>query len=309
MKDDQARDDPALRALLERVADGARSVAAEGRVADYIPALAAVPPERFAIAIVTAEGREAAVGDADLPFSIQSISKLFTLALAMEWLGPSLWERVGREPSGMRFNSLIQLETERGIPRNPFINAGALAVMDALVERRWNFETSFRTQMRRLSGNDALQYDSIVHRSERAHGDLNRAIAYVLKAHGNLRSDPESVCDSYFRACAMAMSVRDLARATRFLMGAETAGLDAEGRALAGHAQRLRAIMRTCGLYDQSGEFAFRVGLPGKSGVGGGIVVAQPGAFTAAVWSPPLDRFGNSVAGQAALELLAKELC
>ncbi|MEM7499590.1 MAG: glutaminase [Pseudomonadota bacterium] len=299
----------ALQTLLERIAAEARPTAADGRVADYIPALAAMPADRFAIAIVTADGVQAATGDADIPFSIQSISKLFSLALAMEWLGPPLWERVGREPSGMRFNSLIQLETEAGIPRNPFINAGALAVMDALIERRWNYETSFRNQMRRLSGNEALQYDAAVHRSERLHGDLNRGMAYVLKAHGNLLCSAEEVTDSYFRACAMAMSVRDLAQAARFLISPEAAMGVPEAEALAPHAQRLRAIMRTCGLYDQSGEFAFRVGMPGKSGVGGGILVVHPRSFSAAVWSPPLDRFGNSVAGQVALELLARELC
>ncbi|MEM6357894.1 MAG: glutaminase [Pseudomonadota bacterium] len=301
--------DAALQALLEDIAAAARPSAAEGKVADYIPALAAVPAERFAMAIVTAEGREAAVGDADMPFSIQSISKLFALALAMEWVGPDLWARVGREPSGMRFNSLIQLETEDGIPRNPFINAGALVVTDALVERRWNYETSFRTQMRRLAGNGALQYDGAVHRSERAHGDLNRGMAWVLRAHGNLRCPPDEVTDSYFRACALAMSVRDLARAARFLIAPGACAGVKEAEALAPHGQRLRAIMRTCGLYDQSGEFAFRVGMPGKSGVGGGIVVVHPRAFAAAVWSPPLDRYGNSVAGQVALEELARALC
>ncbi|MEO0821801.1 MAG: glutaminase A [Pseudomonadota bacterium] len=300
---------------MEEVAAHARPAAAEGKVVDYIPALAAVPPGRFALAMVTADGREAAVGDADQPFSIQSVSKLFSLALAMEWLGDTLWERVGREPSGMRFNSLIQLETEEGIPRNPFINAGAIAVTDALMERRWNFETSFRTQMRLLTGNPALQYDAAVHRSERTHGDLNRAIAYVLKAKGNLRGDPQAVTDSYFRACALAASARDLARACLFIAapgrgwGAAHGAACAEGR----HAARLRAIMRSCGLYDQSGEFAYRVGLPGKSGVGGGIVVASPtgreGPWAACAWSPPLDRYGNSVAGQVALEALAARLC
>ncbi|MEL6481239.1 MAG: glutaminase [Pseudomonadota bacterium] len=299
----------ALKALLERIAAAARPTAADGKGADYIPALAAVPAARFAMAVVTADGLEAAVGDADEPFSIQSISKLFALAMAMEWIGPELWTRVGREPSGMRFNSLIQLETEAGVPRNPFINAGALVVTDALIERRWNYETSFRTGMRKLAGNETLQFDGEVHRSERAHGHLNRGMAWVLKAHGNLHCAPDEVTDSYFRACSLAMSVRDLARAARFLVSPEACAGVREAEVVAPHAQRLRAIMRTCGLYDQSGEFAFRVGLPGKSGVGGGIVVVHPGAFSAAVWSPPLDAFGNSVAGQVALELLARELC
>ncbi|MEM7190409.1 MAG: glutaminase [Pseudomonadota bacterium] len=292
--------------LLQRIAADARPSAAEGRVAQYIPALARVDPNQFALVVRTVDGQEFAAGEADTPFSIQSVSKLFTLALAMEWVPDELWDRVGREPSGMRFNSLIQLETEKGVPRNPFINAGAIVVTDALLHRRPQIAQSFRNQMRMLSGNEAIQYDLEVHRSEIATGDLNRAIAYVLKAHGNLHEDPIEVTRAYFNFCSLAMSARDLTRAAMFLVGPQSGpGAPAEGR----HAQRLRAIMRTCGLYDQSGEFAYRVGLPGKSGVGGGILVVQPGQFAACAWSPPLDRFGNSVTAQAALEALAAEIC
>ncbi|MEM1161932.1 MAG: glutaminase [Pseudomonadota bacterium] len=295
--------------LLNRIAEISRPRAAEGQVAQYIPALARVDPSLFAMVVQTVDGQEFAVGDADTPFSIQSISKLFTLALAMEWVPDDLWERVGREPSGMRFNSIIQLETESGIPRNPFINAGAIVVTDALLHRRPQITQSFRTQMRLLSGSDAIQYDHEVHRSEIATGDLNRAIAFVLKAHGNLREDPMEVTSAYFQFCSLAMSARDLTRAAMFLVAPEP--LRSEGGAVANgvHAQRLRAVMRTCGLYDQSGEFAYRVGLPGKSGVGGGILVVQPGQFAACAWSPPLDSFGNSVAAQAALEAFASEIC
>jgi len=302
----QDRSDPTdLTALLERIADRARPRAETGKVADYIPALARVDPAKFGLALVTAEGREYAAGDADEPFSIQSISKLFLLALAMEWIGDPLWQRVSREPSGMRFNSLIQLETEQGIPRNPFINAGAIVVTDALLERRWNLETSFRNQMRLLAGNPELHYDDEVFRSEQKHGDLNRAIAFVLKAYGNLHGDPLAVANAYFRACAMAMSARDLARAAMFLVAPRPGpAAVSEGR----HARGLAALMSTCGLYDQSGEFAWRVGLPGKSGVGGGILAVKPGQFAVCAWSPPLDPYGNSVAGQAALEMLAAEL-
>ena len=295
-----------MQEVLDQIAAAVRPLAAEGKVASYIPALARVDAGQFALVVRTVDGQEWATGAADTPFSIQSVSKLFTLALAMEWVADDLWQRVGREPSGMRFNSLIQLETEQGVPRNPFINAGAIVVADALLHRRPQIVQSFRTQMRLLSNNPAVQYDHEVHRSEMATGDLNRAIAYVLKAHGNLREDPKAVTDAYFAFCSLAMSARDLARAGMFL-AAPQAG---EGACAAGaHAQRLRAIMRTCGLYDQSGEFAFRVGLPGKSGVGGGVLVVQPGQFVACAWSPPLDRFGNSVAGQAALERLAAHLC
>lgn len=295
-----------MQAVLEDIANHARPRATEGRVAQYIPALARVPAEKFALVVRTADGAEFATGDADEPFSIQSMSKLFTLALAMEWVGDDLWPRVGREPSGMRFNSLIQLETEQGIPRNPFINAGAIVVADALLHRRPQILGSFRNQMRLLSGQDAVQFDHEVHASERATGDLNRAIAFVLKAHGNLREDPLAVTDAYFGFCSLAMSARDLARAAMFLVAPQTGPAAC---AKGSHGQRLRAIMRTCGLYDQSGEFAYRVGLPGKSGVGGGILVVQPRAFAAVAWSPPLDAYGNSSAGQAALERLAAHLC
>ncbi len=295
-----------MQLLLDQIAKEVRGQASDGKVADYIPALARVDPSKFALVVRAADGQEYATGDADEPFSIQSVSKLFTLALAMEWVPDELWDRVGREPSGMRFNSLIQLETEKGIPRNPFINAGAIVVADALLHRRPQIALSFRNQMRLLSGNEAIQYDAEVHRSERATGDLNRAIGFVLKAYGNLREDPMEVTDTYFNFCSLAMSARDMVRAAMFLVQPQLGpGAPARGE----HAQRLRALMRTCGLYDQSGEFAFRVGLPGKSGVGGGILVVQPGQFAACAWSPPLDRFGNSVAAQAALERLATEIC
>ncbi|MEL6999247.1 MAG: glutaminase [Pseudomonadota bacterium] len=295
-----------MQKLLDEIAAAARPLAADGKVAAYIPMLAAVDPGKFALVVRTAEGQEWAVGDADEPFSIQSISKLFALALAMEWVGEPLWEKVGREPSGMRFNSLIQLETEDGRPRNPFINAGAIATTDALMSARPEYARDLLEQIRLLAGNPAIEMDGAVHRSEMATGDLNRAMAFVLKAHGNLANDPIAVTDAYFGACSIAASARDLARAAMFLVTPQDNGA-ACAKGL--HAQRLRAVMRTCGMYDQSGEFAFRVGLPGKSGVGGGILVVQPGQFAACAWSPPLDRYGNSLAGQSALEQLASAVC
>jgi len=292
--------------LLDEIAAAARPAAAEGRVAHYIPALASVGPSKFALVIRLADGTEAASGDADEPFSLQSISKLFALALAMDRVGAALWDRVGREPSGMRFNSLIQLETENGRPRNPFINAGAIAVTDALVTACPGYPDALRDDIRALSGSDRVDFDETVFQSERRSGDLNRAMAYVLKAHRVIDNDPMAVADAYFRACSLTVTARELTRAAMFLVAPE-GGLGAVAHG--SHAQRIRAIMRTCGLYDQAGEFAFRVGLPGKSGVGGGIVVTQPRHFAATAWSPPLDRFGNSVAGQEALERLARALC
>lgn len=292
-----------MKDILDDIAARVRPLAAEGRVAQYIPALARIDPTKFGMAVVTAEGEEFATGDADEPFSIQSISKLFTLALAMEWVPDGLWDRVKREPSGMRFNSLILLEQEKGVPRNPFINAGAIIIADALLHARPDIEADFREQMRLLSASDAPDYDDEVHRSEMATGDLNRAIAFALRSYGNLREDPMKVTDAYFHFCSMAMSARELARSAMFLV-APKAGPAA---CSAGHHMvRLRAIMRTCGLYDQSGEFAFQVGMPAKSGVGGGILAVHPGKFAVCAWSPPLDQFGNSVAATAALSALVK---
>lgn len=295
-----------MQEILDQIANQARPFADDGKVASYIPALASVDPTGFAMVLRTSSGEEFAYGDADQPFSIQSVSKLFALALAMEWVGDPLWEKVGREPSGMRFNSLIQLETEQGRPRNPFINAGAIATTDALLSVRDDYPSDLLAQLRLLSGNAELVRDANVHASERATGDLNRAMAYVLKAHRKLQNDPMQVTDAYFGACSVAASARDLTRAAMFLVAPqEGSAVCSAGR----NSQRLRAIMRTCGMYDQSGEFAYRVGLPGKSGVGGGILVVQPGQFSACVWSPPLDRFGNSLAGQVALERLAARMC
>lgn len=292
-----------MQSVIDEVTNAARPSAAEGRVAQYIPALARIDPTKFALAVITAEGDEYAAGDADEPFSIQSVSKLFTLALALEWIGDPLWSRVKREPSGMRFNSIIQLETEAGIPRNPFINAGAIVVTDALLHHRPLIEIGFRNQMRLLAADEAIRYDAEVHHSEIETGDLNRAAAYLLKARGNLKEDALLVTNAYFHFCSLAMSARQLARSALFLLRPQAGNAACHAGV---HAHRLRAVMRTCGLYDQSGEFAFRVGLPAKSGVGGAILAVNTNkGYVACAWSPPLDSFGNSVAATMALEMLA----
>ena len=284
-------------AILDGIAAQVRPLTAQGRVATYIPALARVPSDQFAMSLVTADGEEFAAGDADTPFSIQSVSKVFNLIFALDIVGDDLWRRVGREPSGMGFNSLILLEVEGGVPRNPLINAGAIATTDAILEHRPDWRDEFLAKMQTLAQSQAASTDDEVFQSERDHGDLNRAIAWYLKAKGNLRCDPTLVTETYFAACATAMSTRELARAGQCLVAAsETA--DPE------RLRRVRAIMRTCGLYDAAGDFAFRVGLPAKSGVGGGILAVEPGRYSVAVWSPALDEKGNSVAGVRALELL-----
>ncbi|MBM3516802.1 MAG: glutaminase [Alphaproteobacteria bacterium] len=275
----------------------------KGRVASYIPALKSVPPRKFGMAVCTTDGAEHTFGDSDEPFSIQSISKVFTLVLALERLGARLWERVGREPSGTAFNSLVLLEHEHGIPRNPFINAGALVVTDCVVDSDAKAVESIRALARRLARNDRVDYDEEVARSERATGHLNTAIAYFLKSHGNLKAEVDAVLGTYFYQCSLGMSCLDLARA--FLPLANDGAFVGEGgRFLAKRrVKRINALMMTCGLYDGVGNFAFRVGMPAKSGVGGGIVGVIPRVLSICVWSPRLDKTGNSLVGTKALEL------
>ena len=276
----------------------------KGRVADYIPELAKVPAERFGMAVVTLDGEVFAVGDAHERFSIQSISKLFACTLAFQLLGDELWTRVGREPSGTAFNSLVQLETERGLPRNPFINAGALVVTDVLCRRFVGAETALVQFVRRLADAPDLDYDSRVAQSELQHAHRNRAMAHFIASFGNLQMPPESVVDAYCRQCAIEMNCVELARAALFLANGGVAPATRERVLDSSSAKRLSALMLTCGTYDAAGDFVFRVGLPAKSGVGGGIVAVLPGEMAVCVWSPGLDANGNSLAGVLALEWL-----
>ncbi|MFP6560194.1 glutaminase [Paraburkholderia sp. B3] len=275
-----------------------------GRVADYIPELARVRADHFGMAIVTVDGRIFRTGDADVRFSIQSISKLFACTLAFQLLGDALWERVGREPSGTAFNSLVQLESECGKPRNPFINAGALVVTDVLCRRFVRAETALVDFMRRLTGIREIDYDLRVAQSELDHAERNRAMAHFIASFGNLEMPADAVIDAYCRQCAISMNCVELASAALFLAngGVSAAG---GGHVLdASSAKRLSALMLTCGTYDAAGDFVYRVGLPAKSGVGGGIVAVLPGEFAVCVWSPGLDPTGNSLVGTLALEWL-----
>lgn len=289
--------------ILAAIAREVAPVVGQGRVADYIPPLAAVPQTRFGLALRTVGGEEYSVGDAEERFSIQSIAKVLSLALCLRTAGDDLWERVGREPSGSAFNSLIQLESENGMPRNPLINAGALVVLDAILAGHPDADDALLAFVREAAGTDAIGYDLAVADGERATGYRNRALAYFLKSYGTLRGDPEAVLDAYFRLCSIAMTCRELCAAFTFLA---TGGIAPTGGRVvsARQAKRLNAVMLTCGVYDEAGDYAFRVGLPAKSGVGGGVVAVLPGEYVAAVWSPGLNDKGNSLAGTMALELL-----
>jgi glutaminase len=290
-----------LQSLLDDLAREVAPFAAQGKVADYIPALAAVDPTRFGIALAMTDGQLYGSGDWRVPFSIQSVSKAFSLALVLARDGEALWKRVGREPSGNPFNSLVQLEYEKGIPRNPFLNAGALILIDRLLSLTGDSLGTLRDFLRAESGNPTVDIDPEVAASEATHGHRNAALAHFMASCGNLENPVERVLDHYFRQCALTMSCADLAKAGLFLANH---GLRADGSRLLtrSEAKRINSIMLTCGTYDAAGDFAYRVGLPGKSGVGGGILAVLPERGVLCVWSPALDPHGNGVAGVEALD-------
>lgn len=279
-----------------------------GKVADYIPALARVDPTKFGMAIVLGDGTMVTLGDSHEPFSIQSISKVFTLSLALKHYGENVWDRVGREPSGSAFNSIVQLENEKGIPRNPLINAGAIVVTDMLVARSGAqaFEAELLGRFHRLSGDDSIEVDEEVAESESATGSRNRALAHFMAAFGNMANPVEASLGAYFRQCAVRMSCRQLARAALFLAFDGCDPINREQLVTRENCRRINAVMMSCGHYDNSGDFAYRIGLPGKSGVGGGILCIAPGHGAIAVWSPGLNASGTSMVGAIALEELVE---
>ncbi|MEB0109622.1 MULTISPECIES: glutaminase B [Pseudomonas] len=297
-----------MQALLDAILDEVRPLIGQGKVADYIPALADVPANQLGIAVYGNDGAAYCAGDADTLFSVQSISKVFSLVQAIDHGGETIWERLGHEPSGQPFNSMVQLEFERGRPRNPFINAGALVICDINQSRFAVPILSMRDFVRRLSGNPQILVNSIVADSEAQHGARNAAMAYLMKSFGNFHNDVDAVLHSYFNYCALQMSCLDLAKAFSFLANEGVSAHSGEQILTARQTKQVNSIMATSGLYDEAGNFAYRVGLPGKSGVGGGIVAVVPGQFTVCVWSPELNAAGNSLAGMKALELLSERI-
>ena len=289
--------------ILDEIGAAMRDETDRGRVATYIPELAQVDPAHFGMAVALPDGQVFATGDSGIAFSIQSISKVFTLALALGRLGDRIWTRVGREPSGQAFNSILQLEHEHGIPRNPFINAGAIAVTDAALAGHAprEFLGELLRFIRAAAGDDDIHINDRVAASEQATGHLNRALASFMAAHGNLENPVDLALGAYFHQCAVEMTCVQLARAALFLTGAP----DAPRLVSPARRRRINAMMMLCGHYDASGDFAYRVGLPGKSGVGGGIMVVAPGKAGIAVWSPGLNAQGNSKLGTAAVERFA----
>jgi len=293
--------------ILENIYQSIQPYAKEGKQADYIPALAEVDPDQFGICIHTILGEIYSLGQADTRFSIQSISKVFSLAMCLSLKGDALWEKVGKEPSGTAFNSLIQLELEHGIPRNPFINAGAIVLADVLLSHLKNPEEDFLTFIRALCGDSTVNYNEEVATSERKNGYLNAAIANLLKYHGTIKGDIERVLRFYFLMCSIEMSCLELSRAFLAFSNHRKKFKYGGVRLTSSQVKRINAVMQVCGFYDEAGEFSYLVGLPGKSGVGGGIVAIYPLQYSVAVWSPRLNSKGNSIMGIKALELLTTE--
>lgn len=275
-----------------------------GKQADYIPALAKVNPDRFGIFLTTTDGGEIGLGNVDEPFSIQSVTKVFSLAMALSRMGEELWARVGKEPSGSAFNSLIQLELDHGVPRNPFINAGAIVVSDILMSHLANPESDYLAFVREIAGDESIDYNREVAASEREKGYVNAAIANMLKYYGNLNNDIEDVLRFYFLQCSVEMNCRQLSRAFLAFADRHREFSFGDVRLTYSQVKRINAIMQTCGFYNDAGEYSYLVGLPGKSGVGGGIGAVYPGRYAVATWSPRLNEKGNSVMGMKALELL-----
>ncbi|MCD8183457.1 MAG: glutaminase [Bacteroides sp.] len=293
--------------ILENIYQEIQPYAQVGKQADYIPALAKVNPDQFGICINTVQGETFMLGDATTSFSIQSISKVFLLAMCLSIEGDGLWRRVGKEPSGTAFNSLIQLEVEKGTPRNPFINAGAIVLTDILLKHSKHPKEDFLRFVRRLSGNNSISYDEEVAQSEREKSYLNAAIANLLKYHHNIENDIEEVLYFYFLQCSIGMDCYDLSKAFLPFANHRRPFEYGEISLTSSQVKRINAIMQTCGFYDEAGEFSYLVGLPGKSGVGGGIAAIHPLRYSVAVWSPRLNQKGNSVMGIKALELLTTE--
>jgi len=275
-----------------------------GHVASYIPELAKVDPNKFGMHLYGTDAQHYSFGDSEEKFSIQSISKVFTLTMAMNILGEDLWDRVDVEASGDPFNSLTQLEYENGVPRNPFINSGALVIADILISNLENPKEDLLKFVRKITGNDKIDYDYTVAASEKSTGYRNYALVNYMKALGNIKNEVEPIVDFYFHQCSLSMSCAELA--TAFMIYANKGRILDTGEKILSKTKnkRVNALMQTCGFYDEAGEFSFEVGLPGKSGVGGGIIAIHPSRYSVAVWSPILNEKGNSELGMAALEKL-----
>lgn len=288
--------------LIDRIYRESLPYTSQGTVAAYIPALANIDKDQLALSLCTEDCIVFSAGNADVPFSLQSISKVFSFTLAYQAIGEEIWHRMGKEASGNAFNSLVQLEYENGIPRNPFINAGALVVADILLSKLKNPWEDFIHFVAQISGDPTINFNKDVAASEREVGHRNAALAHFMHSFGNIHNPVEEVLEFYFRQCALEMTTPTLARSFLFLANHGILADNGKPIITLSKAKRINALMLMAGLYNESGDFAYRVGLPAKSGVGGGIAAVHPKHFSIAVWSPAINHFGNSVAGIEALE-------
>ncbi len=288
--------------IIEEVYHNVIAVEDKGEIATYIPELSTIDPDNFGVFFSGIDNYEFGIGNYDVKFSIQSIAKALSLSLAFKILGESIWERLGVEPSGTSFNSLVQLEADRGIPRNPFMNSGALVICDILLSNLENPKNDFLGFVREISDNPVLDFSQKIADSEKSVGYRNVALCNLIKSFGNIKNDADEVLDFYFNLCSLEMDCRELSKTFLFLANGGCK-VNSNFRVLTkSQTKRINALMQTCGFYDESGEFAFKVGLPGKSGVGGGIIAIHPEKYTIAVWGPKLNTKGNSYRGVRFLE-------
>lgn len=290
--------------ILNSIYNEVKQLENNGSIAEYIPELAKIDTTKFGISLIDNQQNSFNVGNASERFSIQSITKVFTTALIFSKIGNELWKRVNFEPSGNAFNSLVQLEYENGIPRNPFINAGALVIADLMLEHFENPKQYFLNFVRTLANSENIDYNSKVVSSEKETGFRNAALVNYIKSYGNIKNKPEDVLDFYYHQCALEMNCEDLAKSFQIFSNNGINPYNNEQILTKSQCKRLNALMQMCGFYDQAGEFTFKVGLPGKSGVGGGVTAIFPNNYTVAVWSPKLNKKGNSVYGLETLERL-----
>lgn len=289
--------------ILKEIEEEVSPLFGQGEVANYIPALGEVKPDQFAMSLQLFDGSSFHIGNSDKKFSIQSISKVFSFTHAIKLYEECMSTRVGMEPSGDPFNSLVQLEYENGIPRNPFINAGAIVVADMLVSKYKNNTYNEMLKYIERTNNNPVIMDKEVYLSEKKSGFRNYSMIHMMKSYQNIQNDIDDVMDVYFKLCSITMSTNELSRAMLFLAND---GVDPRSKEVflsESQSKRVNAVMLTCGHYDASGDFAFRVGLPAKSGVGGGIVAVIPEKMSLCVYSPRLNSKGNSLIGTKALEL------
>jgi len=274
----------------------------KGQLASFIPELANVDSEKFGVHISTIDQINFGLGNCYDKFSIQSIAKVLSLCLAYSIIGEDIWKRLGVEPSGTGFNSLVQLEADQGIPRNPFINSGAIVISDILISSLTNPKEEFLAFVRSISNNSEINYSDKISASEKSIGYRNAALCNFIKSYGNIKNNPSDVLDFYYDLCSLEMNCKELSELFLFLANNGCKILDNTSILSKSQSKRINALMQTCGFYDESGEFAFKVGLPGKSGVGGGIIAIHPNKYTIAVWSPKLNEKGNSYKGMTFLE-------